>query len=370
MVRQQVGHFLYVVDRVAGEIVVFNSNRFTVLDRIRLLDPTSLAMSPNLDFLAVTNEGADQVSFLDIDPSSATFHQVIKTTTVGSGPTGIAWEPGNEDIFVCNQGEDTVSVISGFTLEVRKVLRNQIARPIDVALTPRQGAFGFLRGVYFGYILNQNGRVAFFESGPDGVNGFGFDDIIGSLPFRFDRPKTLQADPTNLNSAVWIVHENPLDEQGNPTNLGGGALSTVGISGGTIGTIPLDPGPFTNPQIRQLEFSVFASIGADDGLSGIPVDIAFDNMRNLSALTNFASVFSAGNPLSYNGKSLVKGVGAGALAASSPQFLFAAVPNPGVLDVYDMAGGSFRRVDTDPFVAGNQAIPVPNASVVVDYFRQ
>ncbi|NOT29547.1 MAG: beta-propeller fold lactonase family protein [Planctomycetes bacterium] len=370
MIRQQIGQFLYVVDRSASEIVVLNSNRFTVLDRIRLLDPTSLAMSPSLDFLAVTNEGADQVSFIDIDPSSATFHQVIKTTTVGAGPTGIAWEAGNEDIFVCNQGEDTVSVISGFTLEVRKVLRNQIARPVDVALTPRQGAFGFLRGVYFGYILNQNGNVAFFESGPDGVNGFGFDDVIGSLPFRFERPKTIQTDPTNLNSGVWIVHENPLDELGIPTGLGGGALSTVGISAGFVGTIPLDPGPFSNPNIRQLEFKVFASLGQNDGLSGIPVDIAFDNMRNLSALTNFNSVFSPGTPISYNGKSLIKALGAFPIGASAPQYLFAAVPNEGVVEVFNMAGGSFRRVDTDPFEPGIQGIPAPNAAVLMDYFRQ
>jgi hypothetical protein len=371
MIRQQVGHFLYVVDRVAGEIVVFNSNRFTVLDRIRLPDPTSLTVSPNVDFLAVTNEGADQVSFIDIDPGSATFHQVIRTTRVGTGPTGIAWESANEDIFVCNQGEGTVSLISGFTLAVRKTLRNQLTRPVEVALSPRQTTYGFLRGVYFGYVLNQNGKVAIFESGPDGINGRGFDDIISSLPFTFARPKTMQIDPTNLNSAVWIAHELPLDESGNPTGQSGGALSNVGISGGTVGIIPLDPGPFVNPQLRDLQFSVLASIGeGPGGLSGIPVDIAYDNLRNLSAFTNVATVFSPGNPLSYNGKGQVRLLGGAALQSNAPQFMFAAVPNPGVVDVYDMTGGAFDRVDTDAFVAGFQSIPAPNASVLMDYFRQ
>jgi lactonase family protein with 7-bladed beta-propeller len=371
MMRQQVGQFLYVVDRVASEIVVMNSNRFTVLDRIRLLDPTSLAMSPNLDFLAVTNEGADQVTFIDIDPASATFHQVIKTTPVGTGPTGIAWESANEDIFVCNQGEGTVSIISGFTLDVRKTVRNQITRPIDVAVTPRQTVFGFARGVYFGYILNQNGTVAVFESGPNGINGFGFDDVIVSLPFRFQRPKTLQVDPTNLNSAVWIVHESPLDQNGLDTGQGGGAISNVGISGGLPGTIPLNPGIFTSPQVRDLQFSVLSSFGeATQGLSGTPVDVAFDNMRNLSALTNFFTTFSPGNPLSYNGKSLVKLLGFGALQVNSPQFMFVCVPNPGVVDVFDMTGGSFDRVDTDPFVSGFQSISAPNTTVLMDYFRQ
>jgi hypothetical protein len=371
MMRQQVGQFLYVLDRVASEIVVFNSNRFTVLDRIRMLDPTSFAMSPNLDFLAVSNEGADLVSFLDIDPNSPTFHTIIKNTIVGTGPTGITWESGNEDIFVCNQGEGTVSVISGFTLEVRKVLQNQISRPIEVALTPRQSTYGFARGVYFGYILNQNGNVAIFESGPDGINGFGFDNVISSLPFKFMRPKMMQVDPTNLNSAVWIVHENPLDEDGRDSGQGGGAISNVGITGGLPGIVPIDPGPFVSPRIRELEFSVMASFGTGDlGLSGTPIDLAFDNLRNVSALTNFGTTFSPGNPVSYNGKSLVKVQGFSVVAVSTPQYMFVAVPNPGVIDVFDLSsGGSFERVDTDPFLPGFQGIPVPNAAVLADYFR-
>jgi hypothetical protein len=371
MMRQQVGQFLYVLDRVAGEVVVFNSNRFLVLDRIRMSDPTSMAMSPNLDFLAVTNQGGDQVSFVDIDPGSATFHQIIKVTRVGTGPTGIAWESSNEDIFVCNQGEGTVSVISGFTLDVRKTLRNGLTRPIDVALTPRQQFFGFSRGVYFGYILNQNGKVAVFESGPDGVNGIGFDDVISGLPFTFLRPKALQVDPTNLNSAVWIAHEIPLDEEGQPTGETGGALSNVGITGGTVGAIPLDGGLFANPSLRDLKFSVIASFGEGPGsLSGIPVDIAFDNMRNLSALTNYSTTFSPGNPLSWNGKCLVKLLNGATLSATAPQFMMAAVPNPGVVDVFKLTGSGFERVDTDAFTDGTQSIPAPNAAILMDYFRQ
>jgi DNA-binding beta-propeller fold protein YncE len=293
---------------------------------------------------------------------------VVKATTVGTGPTGIAWDSANEDIFVCNQGEGTVSLISGFTLDVRKTLRNQISRPVEVALTPRQFAFGFARGVYFGYILNQNGNVAFFESGPDGINGIGFDDVIGSLPFRFQRPKALQPDPTALDSAVWIVHEFPLGNDGQVLG-GGGALSKVGISGGTVGPVQLDSGPFGNPQIRDLEFDVFASLGEGDGLSGIPVDLAFDNMRNYTALTNFNTVFSPGNPLSINGKGLIKNLNGAGVAASAPQFLFAAVPNPGVVDVFDITS-SLDRVDANPYLDGFQSIVVPNASVLMDYFRQ
>jgi DNA-binding beta-propeller fold protein YncE len=369
--RQQIGHFLYVVDRVAGEVVVLNSNRFTVIDRIRTPDPTSLAMSPNLDLLAVTNESADQVSFIDTDPSSSSFHEIVRNVSVGVGPTGIAWEPGNEDIFVCNQADGSVSILSAFSLRPRKTIRNQLTRPIDVAVTPRQFGFGFLRGVYFGYILNQDGTVAVFESGPDGVNGWGYDDTIGSLPFRFFQPKAIQPDVQRLNSAVWIAHENPLTVNGDPTGQTGGALSNVGISSANSGIIPLSTGPVVNPQFRNIEFGVFTSVGEGPiGLSGVPTDMAFDNMLNVSALTNFSTQFSAGQPLSINGKAIIRFNGNAYAPTAAPQFMFLAVPNPGVVDVLELSTGTVQRVDANVFQSGVQSISAPNVQVVADFFRQ
>jgi hypothetical protein len=369
--RQQIGHFLYVVDRVAAEIVVLNSNRFTVVDRIRTPDPTSLAMSPNMDLLAVTNEGADQVSFIDTDPSSSTFHEVVRTVPTGSGPTGIAWEPDNEDIFVCNQTDGSVTVLSAFSLRGRKTIRNQITRPIDVALTPRQLGYGFLRGVYFGYILNQDGSIAVFESGPDGINGWGFDDTIGTLPFRFFQPKAIQPDMQRLNSAVWVAHENPLDANGVATGATGGALTNVGISSGTRGIITFINGPIVNPGFRDLGFGVFTSVGeGSTGLSGAPVDMAFDNMVNLTALTNQNTQFSAGQPLSINGKASVRLNTGGIVPAAAPAFMFLAVPNPGVIDVLELSTGTVQRVDTSVFRPGIQSIPAQNVTVLADFFRQ
>jgi hypothetical protein len=328
-------------------------------------------MSPNLDLLAVTNESADQVSFIDTDPSSSSFHEVVRTVAVGVGPTGIAWEPGNEDIFVCNQADRSVTVLSAFSLRPRKTIRNQITRPVDLAITPRQFGFGFLRGVYFGYILNQDGTVAVFESGPDGVNGWGFDDTIGSLPFRFFQPKAIQADVQRLNSAVWIAHENPLTVNGDPTGQTGGALSNVGISSANPGLIPLTSGAVVNPQFRNMGFGVFTSVGEGPlGLSGVPTDMAFDNMLNVTALTNYSTQFSAGQPLSINGKAIVRFSGNLIGPVAAPQFMFLAVPNPGVVDVLELSTGTVQRVDANVFQPGTQSIPASNVRVVADFFRQ
>jgi DNA-binding beta-propeller fold protein YncE len=372
--RQQIGHFLYVADRVASEVVVLNSNRMTVLDRIPVPDPTALAMSPDLDFLAVTNQNADSVSFISTDPVSSTFHQVVKTTKVGKGPTGIAWESGNEDILVCNTGDNTVTMISAFTLNIRKTLSNQLFGPIDVVTTPRQLGFGLFRGVYYAYILNSNGTVSLFESGPDGVNGWGYDEIIGQPQFHFQNPKAIQPDVTNLNSAIWVAHEVALDFDGTPLAIDGGALTNLVIEAGFIGIVPLDPGFFADPSLRDLSFAINGSISeGEGGLTGVPTDIAFDNHRNMSALTNFSTNFSAGFPLGLNGKSIVKPLGVGFVPVNSPQFLFAAVPTsdegPGVVDVIFLEGG-FQRFDTDIFQPGVQSIPMPGVRHVMDYFRQ
>ena len=214
--RQQVGHFLYVADRARREIVVLNSNRFTVIDRIQVSDPTDMAMGPNLDFLAVSNQASDTVTFININPGTSTFHQVVKSTQVGRSPRGIAWDPANEDVLVCNEGDSTMSILSAFDFEVRKTVSNSLNQPFDVAITQRQLNHGWFRNVYFAWILNRNGSLSIFESGPDGVNGWGFDNVVGTVPFTFANPRKVTPNTLELFGGVWVAHGNPLDSNGVP----------------------------------------------------------------------------------------------------------------------------------------------------------
>ena len=69
------------LDRGNRQVLVVNSNRFTVLETIKLSDPTSMAMSPNLKLLGVTNFSSNSVSFIDIDPASPRFHTVTTRFT-------------------------------------------------------------------------------------------------------------------------------------------------------------------------------------------------------------------------------------------------------------------------------------------------
>jgi hypothetical protein len=223
--------------------------------------------------------------------------------------------------------------------------------------------------VYFAYILDRSGRVSIFESGPDGNAGWGFDEIVGRTSFRFARPKAIQPDPLALGSGVWIAHEGQLAPDGSPTGLAGGAVSNLVIDTAVFGRIPLAPGE--TPHLRNLFLRIPRSIGSDE-LSGVPLDLAFDDLFNFGALENLSSVFSHGGSAPLNGKSQVRDAGPlGLVATNQASFLFLPVKRAGghgAVDVIDLASG--RRLDVNPFQDGVQSIPAAGARVVASYFRQ
>lgn len=361
--RQQVGHFLYVVDSLQDKIVVLNSNRMTLMDTISLPDPTRLSVEPNLKHLAVSNFSTDTVSLVDIDPTSLSFHEVVRTIVVGNGPLGISWQPDNEDLWVCNNLGNSVSVISGISQQVRKTLANQLVSPIDCALTTRQVGIGFNAQVYFGYILNQTGTVAIYESGPDGTNGIGFDEVIGLLSETFPQPTAIQPDVGDLFSGAWIAHR---------TANGEPSVSHIHLDNSSPGPLPLNPsntfGGQVSPSFRNREWSVDRVIQPDQ-LSGIPTDIAFDNAINIGGGPQVGFGFVAlGSTISQDSKQIVRPVPGGLSPVHFSEFLFVASISTGTVDVIDEA--TAIRVDVNPVAQGVQSILAPGAAVLCDYWRQ
>jgi len=136
-----------------------------------------------------------------------------------------------------------------------------------------------------------------------------------------------------------------------------------------------------NPGTRDMLLSVRSSLGFQT-LTGIPVDVAFDNLRNLTGLRNAggnSSIFAAGTPAPVNGKRMNRAqsgqvVGVGVFPSNAPRFMFVAVPNApgtsGVLNVVNISAGGAPLVDTNVFQPGVQSVPAPNVVLVADYFRQ
>lgn len=362
--RQQIGQFLYVLDRDNRQILVVNSNRFTVLDTIRLTDPVSMAMSPSMTHLAVSNFSSATVSFIDIDPTSQTFHQVVAGTRVERGPTGICWQPDGEDILVVSTDANVMSIIRASDFSVRRSVSGFLNAPIEVVATERYTTNGFQQNVYFAYILNSNGTVAVYESGPDGVNGIGFNDVISTIPnANFPRARSMIYDFLSATGGVLIGHTD---------DTGLGQVSRLSMTSSPLGQQPLNPnsgGFIQPPTFRQKEWAVVQRYGGlnattpvRDLLSGNSViDLATDEMRNRGGAQGQLTQFNSGRdrtPYIHSGKHTIKTLG-GAIPAVEPKLLFAALSDVGKIDVLELSSG--RRI---------RSIDVPGVRVISGYWRQ
>lgn len=364
--RQQIGHFLYVLDRDNRQVLVLNSNRFTVLDTIRVSDPVDLAISPNLRVMAVTNFSSSTVTFIDINPLSPNFHTVIAETRVAQGPTEVAWQPDGEDIVVVSRSPARLSILNSLDFTVRRETSGFISDPIGLSVTERYVTTGNLSGVYYVYVLNGNGDIAVYESGPDGVNGIGFNDFIGTVGINLRGARAIINDPTSSLGAVLVAH---LDSAGSS-----GQVSRVELTSSPTGQLPTTQnsgGFIVPPTFRQKEWTITQRFGGTDAttpvkdlLSGrAPVDICLDEMLNFGASPDLTTPFNTTIPLppmGHSGKGTVKtnAFGLGAIPFN-PKLLFVAVGDRGVIDVFEVATGRKLKV-----------IEAPGVSVVASYWRQ
>jgi len=365
--RQQIGHFLYVLDRDNRQVLVVNSNRFTILDRIRLTDPVDLAMAPNLRRLAVTNFSSSSVTIIDVNPLSPTFHQVIAESRVARGPTRIVWQPDGEDILVVSPQSNSVTILGGLDFAQRQTIAGFLNNPIDVAVSERYQTTGNLSQIYYAYILNANGTVAVYESGPSGVNGIGFDDVVGIVQgVTFRRAQKIINDYTVPLSAVMVAH---VDESGV------GQISRLELTGSPQGAQPVQQnqgGFLLPPTFRQKEWTVTQRIGGlapttprRDQLSGnAPVDLAFDDMINNGASADQLTPYNTKiqqPPMNHSGKGTVKANPAVATVfrPGIPKFLFIALQDVGRVDVFEIDSGQRMA-----------SISVPGVRSITSYWRQ
>lgn len=363
--RQQVGHFLYVLDRDNRQVLVINSNRFTVLDSIQLSDPVSMAMSPNMTRLAVSNFASGSISFIDIDPTSTNFNQIVAETRVELGPTAIAWQPDGEDVLVVSTDANALTIVSALDFTVRRTVAGFLNGPLDVVVTERYQANGNGSGLYYAYILNANGTIAVYESGPDGVNGIGFNDVIGTVAnAAFPRASAMFYDMDAGQGGVFVGH---VDDQGL------GQISRVWLTSSPVGQLPLNPssgGFILPPTYRQKEWTVTQRIGGTsattpvrDLLSGDSiVDLCTDDLRNFGGfpgqLTPFNASYQA-TPFIHSGKHVLKASGGNVVAAVLPRLLFVALSDVGKVDVFEISTGTRRAT-----------IDAPGVRVVSSYWRQ
>jgi len=220
--RQQIGNFLFVADKTNDAVQVLNSNTFDVITTLTSLNaPDAVAVSPDLTKLYISNSGGQSVSVYNVNPRSDKFLYSIANIWVGSQPKGICAQCDGEDVFVCNYGSNSISIINPTTNTVRKTVSALLNKPWDMVCGPRQSTFGFQTGVYHAYISNFGGdNILIYESGPDGIGGIGYDDVLDPVPDKgpggqplaaINDPRGLCWDPTmfqnpTLSGGCYVAH--------------------------------------------------------------------------------------------------------------------------------------------------------------------
>lgn len=73
--------------------------------------PFGVAAAPGGKHVYVSNFFSNDVSVIDSDPQSSTFHEVIATIPVGENPAGIAANPNGKKLYVVNYGDSTFTIV-------------------------------------------------------------------------------------------------------------------------------------------------------------------------------------------------------------------------------------------------------------------
>ncbi|MFT7516525.1 MAG: hypothetical protein ACI84O_000308 [Myxococcota bacterium] len=355
VLRQQIGHFLFVLDETNSEIVVLNSNRMTTIKKLPVVSPRDLAISPDLNILAVSNNSASTVTFIDTDPFSPTFLENIKVVSLvdqngrrALGPTQLVWQGQGEDILVICDRSDSMAIISGNGLAVRKIIAG-VNNPKLLAVTDRSSSV-YTTGLYYAYVVLQNGDMKIFESGPDGLQGIGFDEFIGEplLDGRsgFENPSSILINPGSSKHSVFVAYAPP----------SGAFIDDIWLDSSPTGAvnIRLSPGVVADPSRRGKEWLMIKQYKDVFSSSSIR-DMAVDDLNNFGAITTSYSVFGGSNLVPHSSKALSR---AGA-AVSLPRFLFAA-SSAGFIDVLNITAGT---VAVPP-------IRTEGVSVLAHYWRQ
>jgi YVTN family beta-propeller protein len=367
--RQQVGNFLFAADRFQNVVHVLNSNTMEEITTLSgVWSPDRLAITTDLKNLYVTNNVADSVSVFDVDPRSTGFLEKIAEIPVGDQPKGVCCQPEQEDVFVCNFKSNSISIISPSSNTVRKTLTRLLDNPVDISLSPRQQTFGWGTQTYFGYISNNGGdNVLVYESGPDGLGGIGYDDIIGEVPLvgsggkvfeKIVKPRGLCYDPLyldnvssplNLTGGVFVAH----------ASAKGAAVTRINFVSqfGPWGPMSLPAGQ--PPSFRGREFFMVSQWTQKDGFlsgSGSAVDVALPDLNRYAWLnqnfsgnayvTNYGAL--GNNPLynfPINNKHPLRYVAGTPVPVRYPDLMFVSYPGTNTIDVIDIVNGTTTAID-------------------------
>jgi YVTN family beta-propeller protein len=150
------GTKIYIADTHASSdrIIVYDASTFLQLHTIPVgSNPSSITNTPDGELLYVTNQGDNSVSVI-----STELNTVISSIAIGSDPKSIAITPDGSTLYTANNGSDNASMIIAATniatdvLSLSNGLYNvliaPLATPISLSGSQKINDFGFIYELY------------------------------------------------------------------------------------------------------------------------------------------------------------------------------------------------------------------------------
>jgi YVTN family beta-propeller protein len=263
------GNRLYVTDTSQQSLKVFNSYDFSLITTIPgVASPFGLGISPDLQYIYVSNNLQGTIQRVNSNPASPQFHTVVNTITVGNGPRSVSVHPDNEDVFVCNYAENSVSIIRTNTQTERTRITTGLG-PSDVFITRRMLCMGctaeymaFIPNVFSNSIsVYESNGGAVLENNPQGRVIATQTGFLGPARGTWNWVSVLTLGPSGTNGPGCFV-----------ANTLGGSVDRIYLFSFTLSPPPGFPGP---PGTRNFVVDPVASTFSN------PSDVSIDNMSGL-----------------------------------------------------------------------------------------
>ena len=260
---QPLGARMYVVDGVAEEIKVFNSNTFQSLGTITgVASPRGLSQGGG--FMYVSNFGQDTITQFGILPGTPLFHQISNVTSVGAGPTVVTVQPNLEDVGCINSLDNSFSMVDIPTFRERAQFPVGLGAS-ELAISTRWTGQG-TTFAFMAYIPNTfSNTVTIFESDspllqvPNGFEGKVLEEKTGYLgPLKGQWTRTLGAFNGIGAQGMYV-----------PNSLGN-SVTYMGMTFFNLGPAP----GFVGPPPSRIFNNIAEYTGT--GLNGGPTDCAAD----------------------------------------------------------------------------------------------
>lgn len=236
---------VYVANNLDSTVSVIDENNL-ISETIALgggSGPVKLIYNSSNKTIVVANASGDSVRFIDVDPTSDTFHTVIQTISIGNSPFGVAFAADTNNIFATNSSDNDVSVLIPVISEVvtssenyEQIVLEASRNPLtiegvkvipgnaDQALTTMTVNYES----YGGTTIADNIPLSQYKSASDNITVQEIDELK-NIVITGNSSITVQVAPGTSVCIIFAVNKNPLYDEVAQQIIAGNASPIVDV---------------------------------------------------------------------------------------------------------------------------------------------